>query len=206
MDPSELLAIFYSYGIGGILLLAFLEKLAPIVPSYLVLILIGMAGSDPSSLISAIAATVAGSVAGSVAWYALGRVLGPERVLTAVHHYGRYFFLRMDTYRKLVVFFSRNHFSMTFFGQLIPVVRIYLALPAGIFQFRVTPFIVAATLGSVIYNGIFLLLGYTLRGASEDLTVLGTWILAILVAFEVAFFFIAKRLLWVDRSVTQARP
>ncbi|GAA0001814.1 hypothetical protein BRDID11002_18150 [Bradyrhizobium diazoefficiens] len=64
--------------------------------------------------------------------------------------------------------------------------RIYLALPAGVLQLEPRAFVTATAIGTVIWNMPFLSLGYVLRDSGQDPVSIGFWVVAILVAVEVA--------------------
>lgn len=182
-----------SYGILGMFCIAFLEKMIPIVPSYVLLILLGMAASSNSLFYFTILATVAGSLTASMIWYCLGRFLGETRVKKLVQKYGKYIFFRIDTYEQLASSYRKNNFIVSLLGQIIPVARIYLALPAGILKLKPSLFLMATAIGAFIYNLIFLTIGSILKQTSYDPITIGVWALIILVLVEGSFILLIKR-------------
>lgn len=184
MDPSDILPILLGYGLAGVFVMALLEKFAPIVPSYLMLILFGTAASGEAELGAFLAVTVAGSFTATAAWYAIGRVLGERRVRAVVARYGRYVFFSLETYDHLAGSYRRNSFAVTLVGQTIPVARIFLALPAGVLAIPTATFLIAAACGIALYNFAFLAVGFALRDTSSDPVEVGLWVSLALILVE----------------------
>jgi membrane protein DedA with SNARE-associated domain len=186
MDTSSTITMFLHFGLLGVGCLAVAEKFIPLFPSYVLLMLLGLTVPDGASLAMTIVATSIGSVVGAIGWYWLGRALGSQRIERLVTTYGKYVLLRPSFYQQLTDAYRGNHFWVTLIGQTLPTVRIYLALPAGVLQLEPRAFIAATAIGTVIWNMPFLSLGYALRGSSQDPVSLGFWVVAILLAVEVA--------------------
>lgn len=100
MDISHFIDMFLQLGLAGMFLIAFAEKFAPIFPSYVMLMLLGMTVRDNTLLILTIFATATGSLLGSTVWYGIGRALGGARVERAVTRFGKYVFLRVRTHNQ----------------------------------------------------------------------------------------------------------
>ncbi|MGG6896683.1 DedA family protein [Rhizobium sp. BR 315] len=191
MTAHELIAqapgavtLLMSFGLAGIFCLAILEKFVPLFPSYILLMLLGLMVPDLSMLALSIAAVTAGSVVGGLGWYGIGWVFGPHRVRRAVASYGGSVLLKLSFYDRLADAYRRNHFWVTFSGQVIPAVRIYLALPAGALRLEPMTFIAATSLGCLTWNGPFLCLGYVLRHSGRDVTQTGFWLAIAIVIIE----------------------
>ncbi|WP_024881927.1 MULTISPECIES: DedA family protein [unclassified Methylosinus] len=194
MDASPLLAQFLSLGLLGTVLIALTEKLAPVVPSYVMLMLLGMTVADVKALVVMILATAAGSLTGSMIWYGIGRSIGGPRIEMVVARFGKYIFLKPQVYQRLADAYWHNHFRVTLIGQIVPVARIYLALPAGVLRLQAAPFVAATALGILMWNTPFLVLGFLLRGTGHDPAHVGFWSSIILVALEIAIFSSVRRL------------
>ncbi len=186
MEAAHLVAMVLSFGLPGLLFIALAEKFTPIIPSYVMLMLLGMTVPNSADLGLAILATAVGSLTGSVIWYGVGRLFGAPRVEAIVTRFGKYVFFSDRHYQSLANAYRRNHFWVTLFGQTIPVARIYLALPAGVFAIQPIVFVVAAAFGILLWNAPFLTLGYLLRGSSHDPVTVGFWVSGALVGTETA--------------------
>ncbi|UGV28682.1 DedA family protein [Rhodopseudomonas boonkerdii] len=186
MDTSSTIAMFLHFGLAGIVCLAVAEKFIPLFPSYVLLMLLGLTLPDGATLAMTIVATSIGSVVGAIGWYVLGRALGSQRIERLVRTYGKYVLLRFSFYEQLTDAYRGNHFWVTLIGQTLPTVRIYLALPAGVLRLEPRVFVAATAIGTVIWNMPFLSLGYALRGSNQNPVSIGFWVVALLIATEIA--------------------
>jgi membrane protein DedA with SNARE-associated domain len=209
MDTSSTIATLLSFGLVGIGCLAVIEKFVPLLPSYVLLMVLGMTISDGVTLTMTIMVTTIGSVIGAIGWYGLGRVLGSQRIEGLVARYGKYLFLRPALYQQLTSAYRSNHFWVTLIGQTLPTVRIYLALPAGVLKLEPRAFVAATSLGTLIWNMPFLTLGYALRGSGHDPVSIGFWVAVVLIAVEctvlLGFRFYKKSVARSRRAITTHR-
>ncbi len=111
----------------------------------------------------AIASGIAGSLAGALFNYFLAARYGRPFLLK----YGRYFFLKPESLQKLEDFFARHGDISTFNGRLIPGIRQYISMPAGLAGMQLGKFSLYTVLGAGIWVTVLALLGYYL-GANED--------------------------------------
>lgn len=186
MDTSSTIAVFLHFGLLGVGCLAVAEKFIPLFPSYVLLMLLGLTVADGTTLAMTIMATSIGSLLGAICWYGIGRAFGSQRIEGLVTRYGKYVSLRLALYRRLTDAYRGNHFWVTVIGQTLPVVRIYLALPAGVLRLEPRTFVAATAIGIVIWNTPFLTLGYALRGSSHDPVAVGVWVATVMIAAEAA--------------------
>jgi membrane protein DedA with SNARE-associated domain len=185
MQMPAFVGALIGFGPIGIGAVALAEKMFPVVPSYLVLVLLGItAVSGQGDLVLAVIATTVGSTIGALWWYGLGLALGSKRIETLVERFGRFVFLKPSLYQKMAGAYRRNHFWVTVAGQIIPVVRVYLSIPAGVLGLAMVNFVAATLLGSLIWNAPLLMLGYFLRGSGADAGTVGLSLVAGLAALE----------------------
>lgn len=158
-----------AYGLFGAALLALLERLVPVVPSYGLFLMLGSSmAATPADLVPLIAAATLGSTLGGLCWYGIGYALGEARTHQFVRRFGRYVWLKEELYLSLASRYSRNAFIATFIGQTVPVVRVYLSLPAGILALPLATFTLAVLAGTLIWVGGFTTLGYGLHVLGWD--------------------------------------
>lgn len=191
MPGPDLVADLLSLGLIGVFLVTALEKFIPVVPSYVMLMALGMSAPDLPRLTMMLGITVIGSLCGSAGWFAIGRTLGERRIERLVARFGKYVLFPLPTYRRLAASYRRNRFRATAFGQTIPVARVYLGLPAGVLKLPAISFLTAATLGILVWNLPFLLLGFVLKGTSRSLFDVGLRASIVLVAAEFLIFALA---------------
>ena len=194
MDIPGPLAALLAWGLPGIAVIALAEKLIPAVPSYVLYVFLGMtAVSGGGALVATILAATLGSSLGALAWYGLGRALGERRTEAAVERWGRWVFLPPQRYRHLAGLYRRNHFVATLLGQVTPVVRIYLPLPAGVLGLALVPFTLAIALGNLAWDAALLGIGYALRGSGGDPLKVGVGVVAGLLLIETLAVFALRR-------------
>ena len=76
--------------------------------------------------------------------------------------------MRDDTLDKLEAFFKKHGEISTFNGRLIPGIRQYISLPAGLARMSIVKFIIYTALGAGIWVTILAFLGYFI-GSNEAL-------------------------------------
>ena len=163
MDTQFLGNILLAYGLAGIVLLAFAEKFLPLVPSSVLLLLVGMStASRPADLAGAILASTLGSTLGAIVWYLIGRTAGSRSCRWLVKRFGRFLLLSETRYEQVVTLYRDRHFVATVIGQLVPTARVYIALPAGAARITFRSFLTATVLGIFTWNTLFLVAGHLL--------------------------------------------
>jgi membrane protein DedA with SNARE-associated domain len=109
----------------------------------------------------AIAIAIVGELAGSAAGYAIGRFGG--RAL--VDKVGRYVLLTHRDLDRADEWFARRGEPFVFFGRLIPLLRSFVSLAAGIGEMPLVKFAVFTVAGCAIWCSALVCTGYAL-GAS----------------------------------------
>src|ERR1041384_4800726 len=137
-----------------------LENLFPPIPSEVILPLAGFAAAQGRmSLVAAITWTTLGSVAGAVALYYAGVVLGRDRVRAIA---ARLPLIKLSDIDRTEAWFARHGAKTVFFGRMIPIFRSLISIPAGVERMPMATFLLYTTLGSLIWNSIFVMAGYLL--------------------------------------------
>jgi membrane protein DedA with SNARE-associated domain len=185
MHIADFVTMLAEAGPIGIAAVALAEKFFPMMPSYVVFVFLGMmAASGESELVVTVAATATGSTIGALAWYGLGLALGAKRIEALIERFGRFIVLKPALYHRMAAAYRRNHFWVTLVGQTIPAVRIYLSIPAGVLNLAILNFLGATLIGSIIWSGPLITLGYVLRERGADAASSGLLVVAALVGFE----------------------
>ncbi|MEU1687512.1 DedA family protein [Micromonospora sp. NPDC005707] len=137
-----------------------LENLFPPIPSEVILPLAGFTASQGRmSLLGAIAWTTLGSVLGALALYQIGAALGRDRMRALV---GRLPLVKLEDVDRTEAWFLRHGVKAVFFGRMIPIFRSLVSIPAGVERMPVPVFLLFTSLGSLIWNSVFVLAGYLL--------------------------------------------
>lgn len=146
-----------SLGYLGIFVMMFLESSFFPFPSEVVMIPAGyLSYKGEMNLWFSIAAGIAGSIAGALFNYYLAVKLGRRLILK----YGHYVFFTKETLDKVESFFKTHGSFSTLSGRLVPVVRQYISLPAGLARMHVGLFTFYTGVGAGIWVSILALLGY----------------------------------------------
>jgi len=181
-------------GYLGIFALMFLESSFFPFPSEVVMIPAGyLAYKGEMNIYLAVLAGILGSLAGALFNYYIAMSVGRKFLIK----YGKYVFLKEESLTKLEVFFAKHGEISTFNGRLLPGIRQYISLPAGLSRMNVAKFSIYTSLGAGIWVVVLVLIGYFLgsneKMVSEYLSI-ATIIALIGVAFITLFYIIrAKR-------------
>ena len=150
-----------SYGYLAVFILMLAESACIPVPSELTMPFAGalsagaVAGAH-LNLVLAIAAGVAGNLAGSYLAWGVGAYGGRA----AWHRWGRYILLRDDDIDRAERWFGRHGTKAVFFGRLLPVVRTFISLPAGLARMPAVRFGIYTVLGCIPWIAALAWAGY----------------------------------------------
>jgi len=150
-----------SYGYLAVFILMLAESACIPVPSELTMLFAGalsagaVAGAH-LNLVLAITAGVAGNVVGSYLAWGIG-VYGGR---AAWHRWGRYILLRDDDIDRAERWFGRHGTKAVFFGRLLPVVRTFISLPAGLARMPAGRFGIYTLLGCIPWTAALAWTGY----------------------------------------------
>jgi membrane protein DedA with SNARE-associated domain len=146
-----------TYGYAAIFLLSVLQSMCIPTSSELTLGFAGvLAAEGQLNLVGVIAVAVAGELIGAyLAWF-IGRYAGRG----FVDRYGRYVLLTHHDLDRAEGWYERHGAWGVFVGRLIPVIRNFVALPAGVAEYPLVPFGILTFLGSLIWLSTMALIGY----------------------------------------------
>lgn len=113
------------------------------------------------NLVMVIVVAVVGELAGSTAGYAIGRFGGRP----LVDRLGRYILLTHRDLDRAEAWFARRGEPFVFFGRLVPLMRSFVSLAAGLGEMTIGKFWVFTVAGSAVFTAALSGLGYSL-GAS----------------------------------------
>ena len=153
----SLTSVVSGFGYLGIVILMFLESSFFPFPSEIIMIPAGyLAAIGNMNIILVIFFGIFGSLTGAVFNYYLGYRLGKPFLVK----YGRYMLIKKETLDKMDALFDIHGEIITFVGRLLPGVRQYISLPAGISKMAFPKFVLYTSLGAGIWVTILSLLGY----------------------------------------------
>lgn len=150
------------YGLLAVFLLMTAESALIPIPSEVTMPFAGfLAGRDLLPFWAAVAAGALGNLAGSLIAWRIG-LGGEEAARALIRGWGRYVLLSERELDLALRFYHRFGAWITFFSRLLPVVRTYISLPAGIARMPLLPFIVLTLVGSFLWSTFLAGLGFAL--------------------------------------------
>jgi membrane protein DedA with SNARE-associated domain len=134
-----------SAGYPAVFLLMTLESACIPIPSEAIMLFAGFAASKGElTLVGIVAAGVLGNLVGSLIGYGIGYF---GRVDLLERH--RIFHVNPEWLRKTEGYFERYGDATVFFSRMLPIVRTFVSLPAGVARMPLLRFSVLTTLGSI---------------------------------------------------------
>jgi membrane protein DedA with SNARE-associated domain len=163
------MGVMLALGYVGVALLVALETIVPPIPSEVILPLAGfLAAQGHFSAGGLVLAATAGSLGGALAFYALGSALGERRALHLLQRYGRWILLDEHDLETAHDWFKRRGAWAVLVGRLVPAVRSYVSLPAGLARMPLVGFVVLTAAGSGAWNAILIGAGWLLGERWQD--------------------------------------
>ncbi|MEU6078442.1 DedA family protein [Micromonospora sp. NPDC047074] len=180
VDPTRLggltgwvAGVIDATGAVGVALLVALESIVPPIPSEIVLAMAGYLASEGrfNVILVGLAAT-AGSLLGALVLYWLGAAVGEDRLKRWLD---RLPLVDLDDLEKADRWFERHGRWAVLFGRMMPVVRSLISIPAGANRMPLPEFVAFTTLGSGIWNALFVGLGYALGSRWDRIEQYSKW-------------------------------
>ncbi len=181
------------YGYVGLFFALTLGNIGAPVGSEIVLPVAGglTATGHLSALWLTIAVAVAGELAGESIAYAVGRFGG----VPVIERYGKYVGLHHQHLTRIHRFFERYGTFAIFICRFLPVVRGIAGFPAGIAEMNLAHFYLWTLLGSVIFCGGMIGIGYAFGGHLDAILPLlhrsGLVVVAVVAVIVIAFAVLA---------------
>jgi membrane protein DedA with SNARE-associated domain len=166
----------------GISILA--ETVIPPIPSEAVLGLAGvLINQGRMSIVPVILFATLGSILGALFFYAVGRALGPRRSHAFLD---RLPLVETEDVDRTFSWFERHGRSAVFLGRMVPIVRSFISVPAGVVRMPLGQFLLFTAGGSLIWNSVLVSLGVAAGDFIEknlhylDYVVVGVVVLAVI--------------------------
>jgi membrane protein DedA with SNARE-associated domain len=143
----------------GIFFLMILESALIPIPSEIIMPFSGfLASTGKLNYIGVVLAGSFGNLVGSILTYYLGINVGRKVILK----YGKYIFFKKEHLELTENLFNKYGDRVSFVGRLLPGIRTYVSLPAGIGKTKVTKFVIYTLAGSLIWNSMLTYVGMKL--------------------------------------------
>ncbi len=186
-EPSGIVGfairVMEALGEWGVGALTFLETVVPPIPSEVILPLAGyVARQGQMSVPLLMLTSTLGAYLGALVLYGSAALLGQSR---SVDLMSRLPLVDRRDFERSARWFKDHGRRSVFFGRLVPGVRSLVSLPAGAVRMPLVWFSVFTIVGSAIWNGLLIGLGWVL-GARYQLVDEYSWVLDWAVGITVA--------------------
>lgn len=181
------------YGYWAIFLLMLAESACIPFPSEVTMLVGGWYAADGTlNFFWVGTAGVLGNLVGSWVAYALGRYTGRG----LLDRYGRYIFIRPHDVDKAEIWWEKYGEAATFFSRLLPVIRTFISLPAGIARMPFWKFTIYTFLGVIPWTFALTYAGVLVEDNWErvlDYFDIPTLIIGSLLLIVIGVFFYRRR-------------
>jgi membrane protein DedA with SNARE-associated domain len=185
------------FGYPGVFVMITLESTLVPIPSELVMPYAGyLASQGKFSLAVILVINSVAALVGSSLCYLIGRKGGKAFLV----RYGKYFLVRQHEIEKTEAFFARHGKTTILIGRFLPVIRHVISVPAGVAGMPLRDFYLQTFLGSTIWGGTLMLLGYFVgsnwKAFSDQLSHVDHLIFAVILVLAVVAFgvrFVVRR-------------
>lgn len=152
-------AIISSLGYYGVMIASALESACIPLPSEIIFPFSGyLVYKGVFSFWGVIFWGMLGQIAGSVLTYVIGFYGG----IPFLKKYGKYFFIKEKEIEHAHAWFEKYGDSAIFWSRLLPVIRTFISLPAGVVRMNFWKFLIYTTIGcfpwlvALTYSGLYL--------------------------------------------------
>jgi len=150
-------------GYAGVFLLMLLETIFPPIPSEVILPVAGMrAAQGPLTLGGVVASGTAGAMTGNAIWYLVARSIGLDRFRIFITRHGRWLTLDWYDVEKVQRLFGRFGAGIVLVGRMLPTIRTFISVPAGIVRMGLARFLLWSTIGTAGWSALLAAAGYAL--------------------------------------------
>ena len=99
------------------------------------------------------------NLTGSLVAYGLGYYLEETVILKLIDKYGKFVLISKKEYEHSMHWFRKYGDSVAFFSRILPAVRTFISLPAGLSEMNIWKFSIFTFLGSLIWSTFLTLVG-----------------------------------------------
>jgi membrane protein DedA with SNARE-associated domain len=160
---SFLTSFISSYGYSAVFILMTAESALIPIPSEVTMTFAGfLCGIGVLNIWVAILIGALGNLFGSLLAFWLGRRMGEEWIRVAIRKWGKWILVHEKDFDTSLKWFEKYGQGITFASRLLPIVRTFISLPAGIAKMDAKKFAIYTFIGSFIWSGVLAYLGLKL--------------------------------------------
>jgi membrane protein DedA with SNARE-associated domain len=155
--------LIHGGGYAAVFGLMLLETLFPPIPSEVILPLAGyQAARTDLALGLVVAFATAGSMVGNFFWYQIARSIGEERLRGFIERHGRWLTMDWDDVEKVQRLFQRHGSGIVFLARILPAVRTFVSIPAGIARMNLAKYLLWSSAGTALWSWGLAAIGFGL--------------------------------------------
>jgi len=189
---SLITKIISGSGYLGVSLLMALESACIPIPSEIIMPFSGfLVASGKFAFLPLVVFGACGNLFGSIIAYVVG-VYGGRKFIV---RYGKYILLRKKELDKSEKFFAKHGSLSIFFGRLLPIIRTFISLPAGIAKMPFWKFCFYTFSGSLIWSGLLAYIGVLLGRNWQNIEIYFRkfdWAVGVLLVVGIIYFIYKK--------------
>jgi membrane protein DedA with SNARE-associated domain len=168
-----LIHFIQSSGYLGIFFLMTLNASAIPIPSEVTLPFAGfLANQGGLNLLLVIITGILGDLAGSIIGYSIGYLLEERLLLSLIKKFGKFILVTEHDYQKVTGLIKKYGTPFVFIGKLMPGIKSFVAVAAGITEVKFTKFVISNVLAAIVYVSFVSYVGFYL---GSKWSVLGTY-------------------------------
>lgn len=160
---SHLTGFISSYGYIAVFILMTAESALIPIPSEVTMTFAGfLCGIGVLNIWFVIIIGTFGNLSGSLLSFWLGRAMGEEWIRSAIRKWGKWLLIHEDDFSTALRWFGKYGQGITFGSRLLPIVRTFISLPAGIADMDIKLFSIFTFIGSLLWTAVLAYLGLKL--------------------------------------------
>lgn len=158
-----LTALISAYGYAAVFVLMTLESALIPIPSEVTMTFAGfLSGIGILNIWVAVLIGALGNLIGSLLAFWLGKAMGEEWIRVAIKKWGKWILVHEKDFDTSLKWFKKYGQGITFGSRLLPIVRTFISLPAGIADMNIVKFGIFTFVGSFLWSGVLAYLGLKL--------------------------------------------
>lgn len=155
-----IIQLIQTSGYLGIFILMTLESALIPIPSEVTMPFSGfLISRGVLSFFPVILTGAVGNLMGSLIAYGIGFYLEETVILSLVRKYGKFILMTKEDYTKSLNWFNKYGNSIVFFSRLLPAIRTFISLPAGLAKMNIWKFSIYTFVGSFIWSAFLTIIG-----------------------------------------------
>jgi membrane protein DedA with SNARE-associated domain len=160
---ATLTSLIFSYGYLAVFVLMTAESALIPIPSEVTMTFAGfLCGLGILNIWVAIFIGAFGNLVGSLLAFWLGRRMGEGWIRMAIKKWGKWLLMQEKDFDTALRWFGKYGQGITFGSRLLPIVRTFISLPAGIAEMDTKKFAIYTFIGSFFWSGVLAYLGLKL--------------------------------------------